>query len=148
MVMMKPQQKIKNCSICGKPFVDISGRRLCRDCYAKEEEIATEVIHYVRDHPHATQQEVIEATGATLPLLRQMIREGRFETMEFQVSYPCSVCGAPIVKGKLCIKCTNSMQSRLHRAASAIMAKQKQAELEKARMFVSRLNETNKKNPK
>ena len=69
--------KLKNCSNCGRVFVD-TGLGICRDCHEKEEEQMQEVSSYVRDHPHSRVKEICEALGVKERLVMRMIREGRF----------------------------------------------------------------------
>ena len=80
--------KLKNCSNCGRVFVD-TGLGICRDCHEKEEEQMQEVSSYVRDHPHSRVKEIYEALGVKKRLVMRMIREGRFVMDGMAIEYPC-----------------------------------------------------------
>ena len=85
--------KMKNCSSCGKVFVSINNSRICADCREKEEKWEKEIIEYVRDHPKSQIPEIVEATGIQEPVIRRMIREGRFLSSNVELFYPCEKCG-------------------------------------------------------
>ena len=105
--------KMRNCSSCGKVFVSINDSRICMDCRAKEEEWEKEIITYVRENPKSTIAEIVEATGAQEPLIRRMIREGRFVETGVELFYPCEKCGSPIQRGQYCEKCQKDMRDEL-----------------------------------
>ena len=105
--------KMKNCSSCGKVFVAINNARICMDCREKEEKWEREIVEYVRDHPKSTIAEIVEATGVQEPVIRRMIREGRFVSTGIELYYPCEKCGSPIDKGQYCEKCQKEMRDEL-----------------------------------
>ena len=105
--------KMKNCSSCGKGFVAINNARICMDCREKEEKWEREIVEYVRDHPKSTIAEIVEATGVQEPVIRRMIREGRFVSTGIELYYPCEKCGSPIDKGQYCDKCQREMREEL-----------------------------------
>ena len=102
--------KMKNCSSCGKVFVSINNARICMDCRAKEEEWEKAIVEFVRDHPKSQIGEIVEATGVQEPVIRRMIREGRFVSSGADLYYPCEKCGSPIQKGQYCDKCQKEMR--------------------------------------
>ena len=106
--------KMKNCSGCGKLFVATEGRRFCPNCMEKEQKIENEVVNFVRDHPKSKVAEILEEVpGSNEKLIKRLIREGRFEQVGVKLTYPCEKCGAPIVAGKLCGKCTDALRNEL-----------------------------------
>ena len=113
--------KIKNCPLCHQLYIE-TGQGMCRDCYAKQEEKARIVISYVKDHPKATVEEVADATEIDLAIIQQLIKEGRLLEVGFQYAYPCSKCGKPILRGKLCAECKTSLTKALNKAKAAIEA--------------------------
>lgn len=113
--------KIKNCPICGKLYADM-GRKMCPDCFAKEQEKEKIVIDYVREHRGAKIPEIVEETKASETLIKRLIREGRFEQIGVKMTYPCEKCGAPIVLGKLCQTCQEKARSELQAARTKIVA--------------------------
>ena len=104
---------MKNCSSCGKVFVSINNSRICVDCRAKEEQWEKSIIDYVRDHPNSKIGEIVEATGVQEPVIRRMIREGRFVSTGVELYYPCEKCGSPIQRGQYCEKCQKDMRDEL-----------------------------------
>ena len=105
--------KMKNCSSCGKVFFSINNARICMDCRAKEEQWEKSIVDYVRDHPKSKIGEIVEATGVQEPVIRRMIREGRFVSTGVELYYPCEKCGSPIQKGQYCEKCQKDMRDEL-----------------------------------
>jgi len=118
--------KITNCPVCGRAYVD-SGNNMCRDCYDKEKQMQLEVTIYVREHPDCTAGDIIEATGASPGVVRRMMQEGHFVMNDVSaVSYPCAQCGKPIIVGRLCGKCAESMQKKMVKVKQEMMVKIKQ----------------------
>ncbi len=101
--------KMKNCSECGKIYVDNgSGMGMCHACYLKEEEYEQVVASFVRDHPGTSVQEIHAETGVKEKIIYRMIRSGRFVS-NTEIFYPCESCGAPISRGRLCDKCSTNI---------------------------------------
>ena len=117
--------KIRNCSECGKLYAD-SGLGMCRDCYRQEEENEAVVANFVRDHPHTSVEEIHEATGIKEKTIYRMIRNGRVVS-EMEISYPCESCGTPIVKGRLCDKCSSSILKQVYENEKKREAKKPEA---------------------
>ena len=115
--------KMKNCSSCGKVFVSINNSRICMDCREKEEQWEKEIMVYVRDHPDSRIGEIVKATGVQEPIIRRMIREGRFISSNINLYYPCEKCGSPIQRGQYCEKCQKGMRDEL----KAVIAKKNAA---------------------
>ena len=105
--------KMKHCSSSGKVFVSINNARICMDCRAKEEEWEKAIVEFVRDHPKSQIGEIVEATGVQEPVIRRMIREGRFVSSGADLYYPCEKCGSPIQKGQYCDKCQREIRDEL-----------------------------------
>ena len=110
---------MRNCSGCGKVFVSLNHSRICPDCRAKEEEREQEIAAYVRANPKTTITEIVAALGVQEPLIRRMIRAGRFVAIPgVDLSYPCDKCGAPIQRGQYCEKCRKEMCAKLTAVAA------------------------------
>ena len=106
--------KMKNCAGCGKIFVALEGRKFCPDCMEKEYKLEEKVVNFVRDNPKSSVTEILkEIPEASEKLIKLLIREGRFEQVGVKMSYPCEKCGAPIVTGKLCGKCSEALRTEL-----------------------------------
>ena len=125
-----PTIKLKTCPICGKAFLALPTRRVCRDCLEAEYQMEREIVDYVRDHPGARPTEIIEETGASESLLRRMIEEGRFVELG-NVMYPCRKCGKPISSGKYCQSCYIKMKQSLEKAHADIKARTERKAKEK-----------------
>ena len=97
-------------------FIAINNSRVCPDCREKEEQWEKEIIEYVREHPKSQIPEIVEATGVQEPIIRRMIREGRFLSSNVELFYPCEKCGSPIQKGQYCDKCQKEMREELQAA--------------------------------
>jgi len=143
---VKVAAKVKNCPLCGRIYVE-TGRKMCRDCYEEQAVLEMEVMSYVRDHPGATAQEVIEATGVDESVLRRLIREGRFEETNLQLDYPCARCGKPIIKGKFCQDCLMRLHNKLQRTKKELKLKQVDVKEHARRVFMVEQQEEEKKAP-
>ncbi|HNT36402.1 MAG TPA: hypothetical protein PKH07_15555 [bacterium] len=88
---------------------------ICPECLKEEEEILTQVQHYLRDHPKESLDEVVEALDVDKALIMKFIREKRLIiSAGSSVRLTCSSCGAPVLSGTLCRAC----QARLTGGAS------------------------------
>jgi len=103
--------ELANCASCGNVFAK-SMRDICRDCYMKEEEDFKTVYKFltVRKNRQATILEIVDGTGVDEDLIIKFIKEKRLRASEFpNLSYPCNKCGNPILEGKLCGTCKDSL---------------------------------------
>ena len=96
---------------------------MCENCYREIQQIQTEVCSFIRDNPNATTEEIMEATGATMSIIRGMSRDGFFE--DAKISYPCKKCGKPIFRGAMCSECMGKIQKDLKTSLNAIEARKK-----------------------
>ena len=73
-----------------------------------------------RENRAATIERIVEVTGVTTDLLHKWVRKGRLQpTMFPNLGYPCDKCGKLTSVGKLCVVCTEELNSdlRMHEAA-------------------------------
>lgn len=124
-----PANKLKNCPNCGRIFMD-TGIGICQDCYQKEIEMEEQVSSYVREHPHTTVAEVVQALGVKERLVMRMIRNGRFLATGIEVTYPCEGCGTQISTGRRCEKCNEKLLKQIEDHAAK---KAREAEMRKRR---------------
>jgi len=96
---------LANCKRCSKLYVKVS-RDICDDCFKKEEDDLLSVQRYLRDHPKASMEEVLEANEVEEIMVRKWVREKRL-MLSFSVggAVECEVCGTPIMDGRLCASC-------------------------------------------
>ena len=126
--------KMKNCAGCGKIFVALEGKKFCPDCMEQEYKLEEKVVNYVRDNPKSSVTEILkEIPEASEKLIKRLIREGRFEQVGVKMSYPCEKCGAPIVTGKLCGKCSDALRNELQATQLKAVAVKKPDEPSKQR---------------
>ena len=118
--------KMKNCAVCGRVFVDMSGSKNCRDCYQKERDMEEVVAKYVRDHQGASVEKICEETKVPEKIVLRMVKEGRFIESGIKISYPCEVCGAPITRGRFCDRCQNGIVKELQEKTARSAATQAQ----------------------
>ena len=112
------QQKLKNCTQCGKIFSSTRGETLCRDCTIKQEEKEREVLDFVREHQGCSIAEVVEAMGVTDKFVKNMINKGMFANVErTDFFYPCAACGKPIKNGTYCSDCLSRLRSETKKMA-------------------------------
>lgn len=103
---------LKNCPQCGKLYV-YSGRYLCPDCIAQEEEDFLKVRKYVRDHPGAGIIEVSEETEIEEEKILQFLRDGRLYSQGIAAALSCENCGGAINSGRYCDACLRELDKGL-----------------------------------
>src|SRR5690625_3487895 len=109
--------ELANCSRCNNVFVK-SVRNICHNCYQAEEEAFQTVYDFLkkRKNRQATVLDIVEATEVEEALVVKFIREGRLQTSNFpKLSYPCENCNQPIITGKYCTECSESILSEFKR---------------------------------
>ena len=119
---MKNQAELRNCPKCNGFFNYTGIRDLCGQCVAIEEKMYEEVYRFLRrrENRSATIEQIVDETGVTKELLHKWLRRGRLQPSMFpNLGYPCENCGELTKTGKLCVSCTDSIQSdlRQHEAA-------------------------------
>jgi|SRR5690625_2611381 len=105
--------QLANCARCNQVFAK-TVRDICPDCYREEEQAFQKVYRFLskRKNREATLQEIVKATKVDEDLIIKFIRTNRLQTSRFpKLSYPCEKCGTPIVTGKLCANCSDSILS-------------------------------------
>ncbi|NSL51778.1 TIGR03826 family flagellar region protein [Calidifontibacillus erzurumensis] len=107
--------ELDNCERCGRLYVR-NARRICDVCRKEEDKLFEKVYQYIRkrENRSATIIEVVEATGVPEDTIMRFVKEGRLRTAQFpNLGYRCEKCGTLIQQGKLCIKCTQKLQTDL-----------------------------------
>ncbi|MCM1087657.1 MAG: flagellar protein [Blautia sp.] len=105
---------VRNCKKCGQIFNYVSGPPICMSCREKMEEKFQEVKKYIQENRHATIPQVSEACEVSTNQIQQWLREERLELAEGSaIVLYCENCEAPILSGRFCEKCKNSMANKL-----------------------------------
>lgn len=104
---------LKNCQECNRVFAHPT-RRLCEDCYQKEQESFAAVKDYLQEHPGAPVGEVSRETEVDLETIYEFIREGRLDVVPGDVQLRCEICGDQISSGRVCSKCRTEFRKRPH----------------------------------
>jgi len=108
--------ELRNCPMCGIFFNYTGLLEVCHNCAQKEEDSYQVVYRFLRKRENraANVDRIEEATGVDRDLLYKWVRKGRLHPATFpNLGYPCDNCGHLTNKGKLCDKCTNSINSEL-----------------------------------
>lgn len=94
---------IKNCSDCGKIYVEnVSG--LCPECLDKEEEQERLIIDFLRKKEKASVEEIHRETGVKERTILRMMKKGRF-LYYGDIAYKCESCDNLITEGRVCDEC-------------------------------------------
>lgn len=108
---------IKNCSRCGKMYNYVVGPNLCEKCKKELEDKFQEVKKYITENPGSTLDQIATDNEVTTAQIKGWIRE---ERLIFKKGSPvqlvCEKCGKPILTGRYCEACKNSMASGLNNA--------------------------------
>jgi len=125
--------ELANCARCNAVFVK-GLRNICQNCFKEEEDAFQTVYRFLRERTNreATLLEIVEATGVDESYITKFIKEKRLLPSEFpKLGYPCEKCGTNIVKGKLCVSCTEELKKELtaFEKAEQNLEKARQADL-------------------
>ncbi len=105
---------VRNCKRCGNLF-DYTGKSLCPACEKEMEDKFLEVRKYIYDNPGAGMPEVAEETDVPMQQIKRWVREERLSfTKDSGVSIECEKCGRPILTGRFCPNCKQSMANSLN----------------------------------
>ena len=104
---------LKNCTECGKVYLMLHSE-LCEICRERQQKEFERVFTYLKEkrNPESSLQEIKIKTGVRERTLKYMLQRGWFRC-DFQVSYPCTQCGAPINDGKICHSCAASLRQQM-----------------------------------
>ena len=127
------RNKLKNCPKCGKIFTSTRGEPYCRSCMIEEQEFEVKIIQYVRDNPGVTIQEVMDAMNVPEKKMKQMIRDGLFQSINANIDffYPCASCGRPIQHGVYCADCVSKLRKETKKFSEAMNIRVKESDLKK-----------------
>ena len=116
---LKKKQKLKNCSNCGKLFIQTHGEKLCRECTIQEEEKQREIMDYIHDHQGCSITEVMTNLNVSKKLVNNMINKGFFGNLKrSRASYTCQSCGKPINIGNTyCRECLRQLRNQTKKIA-------------------------------
>ncbi len=105
---------VRNCRKCGNLFNYVSGPPICIPCREKLEVKFQEVKKYIQDNGHASIPQVAEACDVSTNQIHQWLREERVELgADCGITLTCENCGGPIMTGRYCAKCQNTMVNEL-----------------------------------
>ncbi|HHW49216.1 MAG TPA: flagellar protein [Clostridiaceae bacterium] len=101
--------KLEVCARCGR-FSEVTGiRKLCPECYIRDDKDFEKIREYLYIHPGAQVFEVSEKLHIPIPQIKRYLREERLEIIEDDNLFlSCESCGKPIRSGILCDNCKKS----------------------------------------
>jgi flagellar operon protein (TIGR03826 family) len=109
---------LRNCPQCGKVF-RYTARNLCPDCLTEEEKYFERVRDFLDENPGAKLDKVEEATGVSAEKILKWLREGRLISKGGVIpGLVCERCGAPVVSGRLCGKCSRQIEDQIKTSIS------------------------------
>ena len=105
----------RTCEKCGKsdPEYQGVGEYKCRDCGFIMYDDYGRVRNYLEAHRGATQSQVANATGVSMEVIRQLLREERIEIVSTSnVFMECEICKTPIRSGRYCMACAKKVAAK------------------------------------
>ena len=105
----------RTCEKCGKsdPEYQGVGEYKCRDCGFIMYDDYGRVRNYLEAHRGATQSQVANATGVSMEVIRQLLREERIEIVSTSnVFMECEMCKTPIRSGRYCMACAKKVAAK------------------------------------
>lgn len=128
---------LRNCERCGRPFLFV-GQHLCDACLDEEEEAFNRVRSYLAEHPGASLDETVEATGVERKEILRFLRQGRLQVEGMgQALVACQRCGQPIPSGRFCSRCAALLEGILQAAVAADPAVPAGGPDDKRRVYIS-----------
>ena len=111
----------RNCRRCGNVFQYAGGIPLCPECAKKDEEDFNAVREYLYNNPRASMLQIAETLEIPVEKIMRYLREGRLETTsETELKLECQQCGKPIMTGRFCTQCSESLQSSFKTTADTM----------------------------
>lgn len=104
---------IRNCKNCGKLFQYV-GKPICPACNKKLEDKFFQVRDYIYENPTANMGTVSEEMDVPIQQIKKWVREERLSfSKDSGITISCEKCGKPILTGRFCKECKNSMRNNL-----------------------------------
>ncbi len=101
----------------------ISGPSICPQCKKKEEEQFQVVKEYLRKNPGASMQQVSIDTDTPVGLIESFLRQGRLQVSpDSPIALSCENCGAKILSGRYCNRCSSEVNSSINDMAKELNA--------------------------
>ena len=124
---------VRNCKKCSKLF-NFNGDPLCPMCKKEMEDKFYEVRTYIRDNPGVNMTVVADEMNVPIQQIKKWVREERLcFSKESGISIDCEACGKPILTGRYCNACKNTMTNKF-----SSMYKEKPAENQKGEKVSSK----------
>jgi predicted amidophosphoribosyltransferase len=100
-----PQFEVINCPRCNKIFRK-NNRSQCPDCTRELDSALARCMVYLRRNHKADEEQIVHETGVPASYIQAWIKDGRLLISDYpSLNYPCSSCGKPIRKNKMCFQC-------------------------------------------
>ncbi len=103
------------CEKCGKASPEYKGvgEYKCSECGFLMYDDFGKVRNYLEVYRGATASEVSRATGVSLDMIRQFLKDDRIEmTKDSGVMLSCEICRAPIRSGRFCEACARIVNQK------------------------------------
>lgn len=99
-----------NCSRCGKVCIR-SASELCPACLKELDKQYELCLEHLRENRGLSLQELSDATEVPVKQIIRFIKEGRISIIQASnLTYPCEVCGDPIMEQSICTPCRQRLQ--------------------------------------
>ncbi|PYZ95855.1 flagellar protein [Alteribacter lacisalsi] len=114
-------KELSNCENCGKLFITKS-QRVCIRCYKESEMLLKKITAYLDKNPKTNLHTLVAATSIPGKKIISLIKKGRIRLGPYPaLHYPCEMCGAPVMNGKICSSCRNRLKEDLRKAEHAVI---------------------------
>lgn len=116
---------LTRCPKCGEVFAR-EKFNICNACRTKENEKIDLVRRYVNHNPDATVPELERVSGLPHEELITLVREGKLTGIDvLKLVLSCEECGAEILTGRFCKRCSEKLSSRLSESLHDLKARKK-----------------------
>lgn len=113
---------VRQCKRCRKIF-QYQGNPVCQSCIIELDKDFDLVRNYMYDNPKSTIDTVCDETGVSRECVTRWLREGRLILSSDSVALlNCEKCGKPIISGKFCPECTQSVKTQFESTARTFAA--------------------------
>lgn len=110
------------CKECGGLMIFKGvGEYRCEDCDYLDYDDYGKVRCYIEKHSGANLAQIAEKTGVSQKSIMQMLKEARLEVAQDSRAFmKCSICGANIRSGTICIRCEAAYNKGLEERERAV----------------------------
>lgn len=104
---------VRQCRRCGKLFQYIS-KPICSNCVEEIDQMFIKVRDHLYKYPDASIEEISKKTEVPEKQILEFLRDERLSLRSPTGALLCEQCGMPVVQGRYCEKCKDSLSKAFY----------------------------------